>query len=213
MHSLPEFLLVAVVVVLTPGPGTAAVVRIAARDGRAAAQGTILGHSVGVLMWAVLSAVGVSALVLASQLAYDLLRIGGACFLVFLGVRSLVGRRRGTAEPVEEAELARLPERSALRAMAGGFRTGLVTGACNPKLAVFFVALFPQFLEPGAAVLPAALLMGVVLVTMDVLYFSTLVYLVHRVSLLLRPKAQRWMERVSGGVLVALGVRLAADSK
>lgn len=210
MRSVPEFLLIAVVVTLTPGPGTAAVLRTAAKDGRAAAQGTIIGNSVGVLMWGVLSAVGVSALILASQVAYDALRITGAVVLVALGLRSLLARRPGEQVDVDESN--RRPA-GRLRAAVTGGRVGLVTSVCNPKLAVFFIALFPQFLRPGAAVLPAATLMAVVIVALDVAWFSGLIYLVHRVRMLVAPRTQRWLERVTGGILVALGVRLAIEAR
>jgi threonine/homoserine/homoserine lactone efflux protein len=198
MRSIPEFLLVALVVTLTPGPATATVLRVTARDGRSAAYRAVLGHSAGVLMWAVLSAVGVSSLILASQVAYDALKVGGAAVLVYLGLRSLLKRRTG--EEIEEK-----PTRPA------GFRSGLLTGVSNPKLSVFFIALFPQFLSPGTAVLPAALGMGAAIVAIDVLWFSVLIYLTDRAATLLRPRVRRVMERITGGVMVALGLKLATE--
>jgi threonine/homoserine/homoserine lactone efflux protein len=209
MRSIPEFLVVAIVVTVTPGPATAAIVRTAARDGRAAAQGTVVGNSIGVLVWGGLSAVGVSALILASEIAYDVLRVAGAAVLVMLGVRSLLARRRD-GEPIDVTPRAR--RRAGWRSTLAGGRIGLITSVCNPKLAVFFVALFPQFLEPGTAVLPAALAMALVIVTLDAFWYSTLIYAVHRIRVLLRPRVHQWMERMTGGVLVALGVRLAADT-
>ena len=86
MRSTVEFLLVALVVTLTPGPATMTIVRVVARDGRGAAFRAIAGNSAGVLAWGLLSAVGVSSLILASELAYDVLRIGGASVLVALGL-------------------------------------------------------------------------------------------------------------------------------
>lgn len=192
-----EFLLVALVLSLTPGPATATVIRVAARDGRRAALGAIAGHSVGVLLWAALSAVGVSALVVASEVAYTGLRVGGAAVLVWLGLRSLLHR---------DAEAA-----TTLPAERQGWRTGLATGLVNPKLAVFFVALFPQFLAPGTTVLPAALGMAAVLVAVDVAWFSTLAWAVDRAGTLLRPRVRRGLERVSGCVMVTLGLRLAVE--
>ncbi len=192
-----EFLLVALVVTLTPGPATATIIRVAARDGRRAAFGAIAGNSVGVLLWATLSAVGVSALILASQVAYAALRIGGAAVLLWLGARSLL---RHAPVAVDEPR-----DRV-------GWRSGLATGVVNPKLAVFFVALFPQFLDPHTAVLPAALGMAGVIVTFDVLWFSTLAWAVDRAGTLLRPRVRRTMEQVTGGVMVALGLRLATQT-
>jgi threonine/homoserine/homoserine lactone efflux protein len=198
MHSIPEFLLVALVVTLTPGPATALVLRVAARDGRRAAMGAVIGNSIGVLMWGCLSAVGVSSLILASQIAYDVLRLLGAGVLIYLGVRSMLHRKDG----------AETPSRGRV-----GWRTGLVAAAANPKLAVFFIALLPQFLAPGAAVLPSALAMAAVIVTYDMVWFGTLIWAVDRATTVLRPKVRRAMERVTGGVMVGLGVSLAAEAR
>lgn len=199
MGSIWEFLLVALVVTLTPGPATALVLRVAARDGRRAALGTVVGNSMGVLMWATLSAVGVSSLILASQIAYDVLRFGGAALLIVLGVRSLL-RRDSDEAP---APLPRLT----------GWRIGVVTSAANPKLAVFFVALFPQFLSPGTSVLVPALLMGVVIVLYDIAWFSLLAWSVERAGRALRPRIRLLMERTTGAVLIGLGVRVAAEAR
>jgi threonine/homoserine/homoserine lactone efflux protein len=198
MHSIPEFLLVALVVTLTPGPATALVLRVAARDGRRTATGAVLGHSLGVLMWGCLSAVGVSSLILASQVAYDVLRLVGAGVLIYLGVRSLLHRKDGDEHPSRGRV---------------GWRTGAITAIANPKLAVFFIALLPQFLSPGAAVLPNALAMAAVIVTYDVIWFGTLIWAVDRATTVLRPKVRRAMERVTGGVMVGLGVSLAAEAR
>jgi threonine/homoserine/homoserine lactone efflux protein len=197
--SVWEFLLVALVVTLTPGPATALVLRVAARDGRRAALGTVVGNSMGVLMWATLSAVGVSSLILASQIAYDVLRFGGAALLIVLGIRSLLHRD-------SDEQPAALPRLT-------GWRIGLVTSAANPKLAVFFVALFPQFLSPGTSVLLPALLMGAVIVLYDIAWFSLLAWSVDRAGRALRPRIRRLMERTTGAVLVGLGVRVAAEAR
>lgn len=203
VRSVPEFLIIALVVTLTPGPGTATIMRVAARDGRRAALSAILGNCAGVLVWGVLSAVGVSALILASHVAYDLLRFGGATVLIVLGLRSLLHHgREGADQAVSNG-----PRRRA------GWRSGLVTSLSNPKLAVFFVALFPQFLTPGSPVLPYALAMAAVIVTLDLLWFSGLAFAVDRARALLRPRLQRGLERFTGAVMVGLGIRLAAESR
>ncbi len=199
MRSIPEFLLVALIVTLTPGPATALVLRVAARDGRRAALGTVAGNSIGVLMWAGLSAVGVSSLILASEIAYDALRIGGAAVLIVLGLRSIL--RRGEDDPAP------------IRRGRYGWRTGVITAMANPKLAIFFVALFPQFLSPHTAVLPAALAMAAVIVGYDLVWFSLLIAAVDRAGQVLRPRLRRTMERCTGGVMVALGVSVAAETR
>lgn len=207
MRSWAEFLIIAVVVTLTPGPGTATILRVAARDGRRAAMSGIAGNSAGVLVWGILSALGVSSLILASQLAYDALRIAGAAVLVVIGLRSLFRRHRGAESPDPDAPGAGVPRRRA------GWRSGLVTSMSNPKLAVFFVALFPQFLTRGSPVLPYALGMAGVIVVLDVLWFSALAYALDRARVLLKPRVQRGLERFTGAVMIGLGVRLATESR
>ena len=210
------FLLVALVVTLTPGPATAMVIRVAARDGRVAALRTIGGHSLGVLAWGALSAVGVSSLILASDIAYGMLRIVGAAVLIWLGVRTWWLTRRaavdvgGTGPESEGSEAA--TGRAPWVRRRSPWGVGLVTSVSNPKLAVFFVALFPQFLHPGDAVLPAALTMAGLIVLLDLVWFSVLAYAVERAALVLRPRVRRVLERIAGGVMVALGLRLATEA-
>jgi threonine/homoserine/homoserine lactone efflux protein len=195
VRSLWEFLLVALVVCVTPGPATALVLRTAARDGRRAAFGAMVGNEIGVVSWAILSAVGVSSLITASEVAYDVLRFGGAAVLVVLGARSLL--QRGKAVPV-------LPRWT-------GWRTGLLSSAANPKLAVFFVALFPQFLTRGTPVLLAALAMAATIVVLDFVWFAMLAWAVDRAGRVLRTRLRARMERTTGAVMIAVGLRVAVD--
>ena len=201
MRSLTEFLVIAAIVTLTPGPGTATILRVAARDGRGAASAAILGNSAGVLLWGLLSAVGVSSLILASRIAFDALRITGAVVLIVLGLRSLLQRH------LADIDLDMAPRPRA------GWRSGLVTSVSNPKLAVFFVALFPQFITRGSPVLPYALTMAAVIVVLDVLWFSALAFAVDRARTLLKPGVQRGMQRFAGAVMVGFGLRLATESR
>jgi threonine/homoserine/homoserine lactone efflux protein len=123
--------------------------------------------------------------------------------LVTLGLRSLLSARR--AQPVRAGR----PELPGGR--RAGLRAGVLTGVANPKLAVFFVALFPQFLSRSQPVLPYALAMALVVVAVDVVWFSAVAVAVDRASMLLRPRVQARLERCSGALMVALGLRLAAE--
>jgi threonine/homoserine/homoserine lactone efflux protein len=199
VHSLPAFLAVALAVTLTPGPAFALLVRTAAVSGRRAALATLAGNSLAVLTWGGLSAVGVSALVTASSVASLVLRVGGAAYLGWLGLRALLVR--GGAHPAE----------AAAGGVLRGARRGLVSGLANPKLAVFFVALLPQFLVPGTAQLPAALAMAAVVVGCDVVVHGAVVLAVDRFRRVLRPRVLGAVRRVSGAVLLGAGVRLAAS--
>ena len=191
------FLPIAVVVTITPGPGTAMVVRSALRSGWRAGVLTVAGNSIGVVAWGLLSVLGISALVAASEVAFLALKLVGAGVLIWLGLQSL----RGAGEPVEAPGASWRP-----------FRDGLVTSLANPKLAVFFVALFPQFLDRGAAVLPTTLLMAAMIVGLDFVWYTSLAVMVSRAKEgFMRTRVARWTERITGSVLIALGARVAIE--
>jgi threonine/homoserine/homoserine lactone efflux protein len=193
---------VAALLTVTPGVGTALVVRSAATGGRGKATRTIVGNEIGVLTWALLAAVGVAAVVAASAEAFTVIKLIGAAVLIVIGIQSLLAR--GEAPAV-------------VRARDGSpapLRLGLVTAISNPKLAVFFVALFPQFVPDGAPVLPAALLMAALLVVFDFAWYSVIAWLVTRAKrAFVEGPWMRRVERLTGGVLVALGVRLAFEKR
>jgi threonine/homoserine/homoserine lactone efflux protein len=190
---------VAALLTITPGAGTAMVVRSAVRGGRREALLTTVGNSVGVLAWGCFAAVGIAAAVAASAQAFAAVKLIGAVVLIVLGVQSLRGHRT----TVDEAPAPGAP-----------LRDGLVTSIANPKLAVFFAALFPQFVPGGAPVLPAALLMAATIVAFDLVWYSTLAYLVARArrAFVEGPWLRRF-ERLTGTVLVGLGVRLALERR
>jgi threonine/homoserine/homoserine lactone efflux protein len=199
LHTLLTFLPVAVLLSLTPGVATALVVRNAARGGRRQAFLTTSGNSVGVLAWAGFAAVGVAAVVAASAAVFDAVKLAGAAVLLVMGLRSLLGGH--------DAEVVTTPARSA-------FRDGLVTSLANPKLAAFFVALFPQFIPRGAPVLPQALAMAVVIVAVDLIWYSVLALLVARARKAFTDGGWgRRIERLTGAVLIGLGIRLAFERR
>ena len=192
------FVPIAVVVTITPGAATAMIIRSAMRGGWKAGVRTIAGNSIGVVVWALLSIAGISALVAASEVAFLALKVTGALVLVWMGIQSF--RRAGAAEVVVEPRRAR------------AFRDGLITSLANPKLAVFFIALFPQFVGERGDVLPTTLAMAAMIVLFDFCWYSTLAVLASRAKAgFMRSAAGRRLERATGGVLIALGVRVALD--
>jgi threonine/homoserine/homoserine lactone efflux protein len=197
---LLAFAPVAALLTITPGAGTAMIVRSAVRGGRRRALVTTIGNSIGVLAWAGFAAVGVAAVVATSAEAFTAVKLVGAVVLVILGLQSLRGRRAADT----------------VTAPAGGapLRDGVVTSLANPKLAVFFAALFPQFVPDGASVLLSALLMAAMIVAFDLVWYSMLAYLVARArrAFVEGPWLAR-AERLTGAVLVGLGVRLALERR
>jgi threonine/homoserine/homoserine lactone efflux protein len=189
MHLLP-FLIVAVVVIVTPGVDMALVTKNALVHGRDAALATAFGVVAGTLGWTLAAALGVAAVVQASAAAFAAIKLAGACYLVFLGVQALRRRERVAV----------------VRAVRSPFRQGLVCNALNPKIAVFFTSLLPQFADSLGSLLALGLLfnaIGLVWLTAYALAASR-----GRVFLQ-RPRVRAAVDYVSGVVLVALGVRLA----
>ena len=201
------FIPIAALLTITPGPGTAMVVRSAIRGGWRAGVLTVAGNSIGVVTWAVLSVIGISALIAASEVAFLALKVTGAVILIWLGLQSLRRAGAGLGTNHGAAPDPRPPRRRA-------FRDGLVTSLANPKLAVFFVALFPQFVDERGTVLPTTLVMAALIVSFDLVWYTALAVLVSRAGEgFRRTRLARRLERATGALLVALGARVALEQR
>lgn len=189
------FLVAGAALVLLPGPDSLLVLRSVVLRGRVTAVRTCAGILTGLLVWVAAAALGLAALLRASETAYAALRLAGAAYLLYLGVRAL--RPRPGAEPV--------------RGLVGtGFCAGVTTNLLNPKVGVFFVTILPGFVPRGAPVAATSLLFGALYVLETAVYFAALLLLVDRITTLWqRPRFRRVLDRVTGGVLVVFGVRLA----
>lgn len=192
------FAVVALVLSVTPGPDMALVLRNSLRGGRPAAYRTILGIGVGLLGWAAATALGVAAVLAASATVFTVLKVAGGIYLVYLGVQTFIALRRG-----EERMHAEAPRKGS------PFRQGLVTNLLNPKLAVFFTTLLPQFISEGDPVFAKSMLLAALFVTIGLTWLVLYAHLVEFVARSVR--FRRAVEAVSGAVLVALGARLAVD--
>jgi threonine/homoserine/homoserine lactone efflux protein len=201
--AVGTFAVVALVLTLTPGLDTALVLRAALTDGRRDAAATAGGIVAGLFVWGAAAAVGVSALLTASELAFDLLRYAGAVYLVWFGARLLWRAARARRDvPV--------PERAACRSAWRAARLGLLTNLLNPKVGVFYVALLPQFLPAGSDPLLIGLLLAGVHALLSVVWFALLIALAALLSRWLRrPATVRAIDGVTGTALVGFGIRLA----
>lgn len=201
------FVGVAAIVILLPGPDTAVVTKNVLVHGRRAALGTSLGVSAGLTVWTVAAAVGVASLVRASALAFTTLKLIGAAYLVWLGVQALRSARRTGADLPGVLGAAPLSP-------FGGFRQGLASNLANPKIGVFFTSLLPQFVAPGHGVLLPFLLLGTIFVAMTLLWLSAYTVLAARAARTLqRPRVRAALDRVTGVVLIAVGLRVAVEHR
>ncbi|MGP3974580.1 LysE family translocator [Streptomyces sp. 8N114] len=206
LTSLAAFVGAAFLIAMVPGPSTVVILRRAVVNGRRTGMAAVLGNECGVLLWGLAAACGLSVLLLASQVAYDVIRITGAAVLVWMGARALWQARRVAGPVGESAETAPVSYRRA-------FWQGLVTNFANPKAGLFAVSFLPQFVPDGAPVLPTLFALSVIWVVVDLIWYLPLIALAGRVGgVLRRQSVRRRMEQISGAVLVGLGVRLAVDS-
>ncbi len=208
-NHVVAFVAVAGLLVVTPGADTAVVLAQTVRGGRRAGFLASLGIASALVVHATLSSLGLSALLARSATAFTVVKLVGAAYLVFLGVRTLWStRRRPGTQPSDDR-----PTGDGASGMAP-YRRGVLSNLLNPKIAVFFYAFLPQFLDRGSPVLPQTITLGALFVAMGLVWLSILVVAASRaISLLRRPAARRVMERVTGVVLVGFGVRLAIEAR
>jgi threonine/homoserine/homoserine lactone efflux protein len=205
--SFLAFLGVSAVVIMTPGPDTAVTVRNTLLGGRLAGILTALGISTGQAIWALATSFGVVALLVASEFLFQAVKYAGAAYLVWLGLHALIDAWRGTGDG-GAASLRSGPRLKPGRA----FAQGLISDLGNPKMAVFFASLLPQFAAPGDGMFPALMSLGLVFSLMTFVWLVAYAFVIAKAGEVLhRPAIRRWIEAVTGTLLVALGLRIAAE--
>lgn len=216
---------VAAVINVTPGLDTLLVVRASAGQGRRFGVAAALGILVGCLAWGIATAVGLTALLTASHLAYDTLRIAGAGYLTWLGISALVQSRRrsapSTSVPSDQpAPLAESPQGEAsdavpcARGWLTAFRSGMGTNLLNPKAGVFYMSLIPQFIPHGAPTFSTTLLFTAVDIVELAVWYWLVSGAAHALSeRIRRPSFRRRMEQISGVVFLGFAVNLLIDEK
>ena len=248
MPHLTAFLLVACLIVITPGPDMAMVTKNALDGGRRAALLTALGTVTGLLVWLAASAAGIVAVLRTSAVVFTAVKLCGAAYLLILGAQALLAARRSSASPltadgpatggpaadgpvagspVADGRAAAGPaarRRTALRRRLRGrrppqlltgppWRQGLLCNLLNPKIAVLFTSLIPQFVAPGqSAPLQAAILAGIFVAITLVWLTGYALAASAAQQVLRRGRVQRAMRAITGTALVGLGVRLAAET-
>jgi threonine/homoserine/homoserine lactone efflux protein len=200
------FVGLAVLIIVTPGPDTALVIRNALRGGWPAASMTALGVGLGSLVWAAAAVLGLALLLQQSPRAFLLLKIAGAAYLAYLGIRSVIeGLRRRDRDDAQPAPGGRYP------VTHGSFQQGLLNNLLNPKAGAFFITVLPQFAGPADPASRLALLM-LVYEALVIGWLSAYGYLVSRAGrLLTAPGAQRWLHGITGLILIGLAVRLLLE--
>ncbi|MEU8881086.1 LysE family translocator [Streptomyces hydrogenans] len=203
--ALWSFALVVGLLTLTPGLDTALILRTAALGRRTRAWGVVLGIQTGTLTWGALTSLGVTALLTASHLAYEILRWAGAAYLLWMAARMIAETfRRGGAGASAEVEVG------GADTLSGGWRQGTLTNLLNPKVGVFYVAVLPQFIPAEAPHFAMGLVLTSVHVVLGMIWSTVLIASATALGTWLRgARARRVLDRVTGTVIGAFAVRLA----
>jgi threonine/homoserine/homoserine lactone efflux protein len=195
---LAAFVGISIVVIVTPGQDTALTIRNSLLGGRRAGVLTAAGVSAGQAVWALATCIGLAALIVAFEPAFVALKLAGAAFLIYLGAHALMRAIRG------ETQESRGPTRHS------PFRQGVISNLGNPKMAVFFTSLLPQFGESFGVLLG----LGLLFCAMTFVWLTAYAFAVAKAGdVLRRPAIRRAFDAVLGAVLIALGVRLATDRR
>jgi threonine/homoserine/homoserine lactone efflux protein len=207
IENLAAFVAVSAVVICTPGQDTALTIRNTLAGGRRSGLATAAGVSMGQAVWTLAASAGVVALLSASEPAFRALKLAGAAYLIYLGAQSLLsaisGRGHSGNAIGQGAPLA------PLRAL----RQGMVSNLGNPKMAVFFASLLPQFVPAGSDSFAALLALGLLFCSLTLAWLALYAVAIAKVQRFLTGRVRRALDAATGVVLVAFGIRLADDSR
>jgi threonine/homoserine/homoserine lactone efflux protein len=187
---------------MSPGPDFLIVLRSAMTAGRRAGMACAAGIASGVLVWAAVTSFGIAGLLAASAVAFTVVKLVGAAYLVLLGVKALLAARRGAYERPVESE----------KSAGSAFAAGLLTNLLNPKVAVVFLALWPQFMPATATVFDTIVMAGIAGVTVLLWYIVLANVATALRRFLVAAKVRRVLDAVMGTLLVGIGVRIAVSN-
>jgi len=193
----------AALLTILPGSDMALVTRSVLAIGRRRTLGTIFGIGSGCIIHATASALGISAVLATSATAFNVMKTVGAAYLIWIGVQSI--RSAGASAGVSSDRA---------KGRTSPFLQGFLTNILNPKVAIFYLTVLPQFVSPGDNVLKRSLLLASIHIVMGLVWLTAYAWFVDRLGgVLTRPRVKAWLERVTGGVLIALGARLAWERR
>lgn len=204
LSSLIPFAIGSLLVTIVPGPDMALITRQVVAYGQQTARATIAGNVVGLVVHTAGVAFGLSAILLGSARVFEVVKLLGAAYLVYLGLTTFFVH--GRAEEVSGERLGITRGRA--------FRQGFLSTTLNPKPALFFATYLPQFIDPDGNVALQVLALGAFHILVGIVWLTTYAALIGRLYFVLtRERVRRWLERTTGAVLVALGVRVAFSDR
>jgi RhtB (resistance to homoserine/threonine) family protein len=204
IHDFGLFLATGILLNLTPGPDTVYILGRSIAQGRQAGVASALGISLGSISHTCAAALGLSAILATSALAFGAIKLLGGAYLIFLGIKMILDRRKQLS----------FPSSFRRRTATAAFRQGVFTNILNPKVALFFLAFLPQFIDPASnAKVAAFLALGFTFVTTGTIWCLILAWFASALSERLRRSEtiSQWLNRTAGALFVFLGLRLATS--
>ena len=205
LQNLISFTILAGLLTMLPGLDTAQVLRSVTIGGKSSAYATVAGILTGVWLWGAAAALGISALLVASHIAYTAVKWAGAAYLIYLGIKMLWESRKITHETVQ----AKIADKTSNRK---AFNRALLINLTNPKTGVFYIAILPQFLPEEFPALVGGLLLATIHNALTLIWFTMMIYgASFAKETLQNPKVQKIIERASGIALIGFGIRVAFE--
>lgn len=207
--KLISFTGVAALFTITPGLDTVMTLRVSATEGRLAGMGAMFGICAGLSIWGVAAAFGLAALFKASYLAFTIVKIAGAGYLAYLGLKLLLKPRSALTAAAKDDNIVPIKKHTVFYT---AFSKGLMTNLLNPKVGIFMITLFPQFIPEHGNTIIFSLVMTMIQTILDILWLGSLVLLTVPLGRFLRtPRVVRNLDRMTGVIFIGFGVKILLE--
>lgn len=206
MENFYLFVLMCIFLIILPGPDTAVVTKNTLIDRRIGGLKTSLGIICALLIHTFAAVLGLSAIIVKSAVLFSIFKYAGAVYLIYLGVKILWSLRKKEAAASVEMTAISQPKNTSC------FKQGFLTDILNPKVAIFFLSFFPQFVEPGNGTFVPFLIMGITFTLLSAIWLFIYVYLINQIGAFMKkPKVKNVIEGITGIIIIGFGIKLAME--
>jgi len=206
MENYFLFIIMCICLIILPGPDTAMATKNTLVAGKIGGVKTVFGTCVALLIHTLAAVIGLSALIVKSALLFSIFKYVGAVYLVYIGIKALLAVKSTEDLTTNEVPINNENKHTSC------FRQGFLTNLLNPKVAVFFLTFLPQFLNQNHNTFIQLLVMGLTYLILTVIWFAFYIFLIDKISAFMKkPKTQRYIQGVTGLVLIGFGIKLAFE--
>ncbi|HDR8065820.1 LysE family translocator [Bacillus thuringiensis] len=200
------FIIMSICLIILPGPDTAMATKNTLVAGKVGGVKTVFGTCIALLIHTLAAIIGLSALIVKSALLFSIFKYVGALYLIYIGIKALLAVRNKEGIDTNDISLNNENKHTSC------FRQGFLTNLLNPKIAVFFLTFLPQFLNPNHNTFIQLLVMGLTYLVLTAIWFAFYILLIDKISAFMKkPKTQRYIQGLTGIVLIGFGVKLAFE--